>query len=121
LAHCNLKATIGSHTFQHRPELRTETFAARSCKRVKTLECRHCVISHIAIACAYSSVGVLQDSRAPVIAFEFENPKRRSRRSRPYRSSPLAFWIFVSLGGLAFLAIDANDRHVRHRERNRSA
>jgi hypothetical protein len=33
----------------------------------------------------------------------------------------LAFWIVVSLGGLAFLAVDANDRHIRHRERNRSA
>ena len=32
--------------------------------------------------------------------------------------SGLAFWILVSLGSLAFLAIDANDRHTRHRRRN---
>jgi hypothetical protein len=36
-------------------------------------------------------------------------------------SSGLAFWILVSLGGLAFLAIDANERHIRQRGRNRSA
>ncbi len=35
--------------------------------------------------------------------------------------SGLAFWILVSLGSLTFLAIDANDRRVRHRDHNRSA
>jgi hypothetical protein len=40
---------------------------------VKSVECRHRAISLIAIIFEQSSVGLLQDKRAPVIAFEFEN------------------------------------------------
>jgi hypothetical protein len=31
--------------------------------------------------------------------------------------SGLAFWSFVGFAGLAFLAINASDRRIRHRER----
>jgi hypothetical protein len=82
---------IGSCAFQHRPELGAKTLAARGCKHVKSLECRHRVISHITITCAQSSVGVLKDERAPVIAFEFENLNDVVRDALGLLAAPNAF------------------------------
>jgi hypothetical protein len=79
---------IGSRALQHRPEFGAEALAARGCKHVESLECRHRVISHIAITCVQSSVGVPQGKRAPVIAFEFENRTDVVHVSLwPYRSN----------------------------------
>jgi hypothetical protein len=87
-AYCGLKVIIVSCAFQHRPEFGAETLATRGCKHVKSLECHHRVISHIAVTCARSSVGVLQDKRAPLIAFEFENLNEIVHDALwPYRSS----------------------------------